>query len=103
MFHTDIMAIEVGEEALEKVTKKEGLGRRPARKLERLYRVGEVLGKGGFGTVYAGHRRKDGMAVAIKHIARSKVGEMEMVRNVQHNTLSICFTLPAANDTYVGS
>ena len=29
--------------------------------------------------MYAGHRRKDGLNVAIKHIARSKVTEMELV------------------------
>ena len=30
--------------------------------------------------MYAGQRRKDGLNVAIKHIARSKVTEMELVR-----------------------
>lgn len=77
--------VEVGEEAREWVgtSEKKVLGRKPSRKLERLYRVGEILGKGGFGTVYSGTRRKDGMAVAIKHIARSKVNEMELVSGLK--------------------
>eukprot|EP00092_Neocalanus_flemingeri_P033411 GFUD01036327.1.p1 GENE.GFUD01036327.1~~GFUD01036327.1.p1 ORF type:complete len:328 (-),score=93.04 GFUD01036327.1:87-1070(-) len=78
--------VEVAEEAVEEcngckhvITNISEPIRKIPRKLEKQYKVGEILGKGGFGTVYAGIRRKDGKAVAIKQIAKAKVPSMQML------------------------
>jgi len=73
--------VEVAIEAVEDIIEnKFAKIRKTPRKLEKQYKVGEVLGNGGFGTVYAGIRRRDGKSVAIKQIPKSKVPSFEILK-----------------------
>ena len=49
---------------------------------EQAYKEGHVLGKGGFGIVYAGIRNRDGLQVAIKHIAKAKIKDWGQVSQI---------------------
>lgn len=61
-------------------TRASRMSRPSADQFERQYKVGPVLGKGGFGVVYAGVRCRDGHKVAIKHVAKLKIKEWGKVR-----------------------
>ncbi len=59
---------------------------------KRRYNVGQQIGKGGFGTVYAGVRNQDQLPVAIKVIPRTKVpiwGQVSII--VQFSTCLLRF------------
>ena len=47
------------------------------REFNRQYRVGKVLGRGGFGTVHSATRNSDGAKVAVKEISKDVVVVME--------------------------
>ena len=49
------------------------LGARRTQDFAHYYNAGAEIGKGGFGTVYAGTRISDGKKVAIKHVAKGKI------------------------------
>jgi serine/threonine protein kinase len=47
--------------------------------VERYYHIESILGKGGFGVVYAGVRKSDGLRVAIKEVPVTKVTEWSVL------------------------
>lgn len=63
---------------------------------DKAYRLGTLLGKGGFGTVFSGVRIRDNLNVAIKHIAKDKVTNWGQLNN-QRIPLEICLLRKVAN------
>jgi len=43
------------------------------REFHKIYKLGGILGKGGFGTVFAAIRKKDKMQVAVKEVYKAKI------------------------------
>ncbi|XP_071375574.1 serine/threonine-protein kinase pim-1-like [Centroberyx affinis] len=49
--------------------------RRCRPRLEKQYAKGSLLGRGGYGSVYAGTRKSDGLPVAIKYVSKAQAEE----------------------------
>ena len=64
-----------------------GLQRAP---FEMAYKMGPLLGRGGFGTVYAGERTKDQLPVAIKVIKKAKITQWCKVNSFDLLLLLVC-------------
>ncbi|XP_071450928.1 serine/threonine-protein kinase pim-1-like [Hetaerina americana] len=60
------------------------------------YREGNVLGKGGYGIVYAGIRQRDGLSVAIKKVNKYKVSDWTVVGN-QLVPMEVCLLRKVAH------
>ena len=54
----------------------------PTSDINNFYNIGEIIGKGGFGIVYAGTRKRDNMQVAIKELPKAKCYRMCEKRNL---------------------
>jgi len=49
--------------------------------MQRLYRVGDILGQGSFAKVYTGEDRNTGRKVAVKVIEKNKIQLIQSTRN----------------------
>ncbi|XP_017207211.2 serine/threonine-protein kinase pim-2 isoform X1 [Danio rerio] len=68
----------------------------------RQYKIGDKLGKGGFGSVYKATRRRDGLEVAVKYTVKSPMmKEMKVPGYVKPLPTEIALAIMANNGPYV--
>ncbi|XP_014831483.1 PREDICTED: serine/threonine-protein kinase pim-1-like [Poecilia mexicana] len=58
----------------------------------------DLLGKGGYGSVFAGYREVDKLPVAIKHIPNEKVGRKHKDDNGREMALEVAIMLKIKTD-----